>query len=110
MFSTNSKSKFYLTTKKDEVAFEKEKSKYMLSKATPLMKIYKESDKAEFKKFMDKAENKNIKKIEKDIFKNIDFCINEDKWVMINKNISPEIHFVIYHEKLMNAIKTFLLM
>ena len=103
------KSKFYLTTKKDEVEFEKEKSKYMLSKATPLMKIYKEQDKEDFEKFMKKNNEKNIQKIKKDIFKNIDFYINEDEWIIINKEISPEIHFVIYHEKLVSAIKTFLL-
>ena len=103
------KSKFYLTTKKDEVEFEKEKSKYMLSKATPLMTIYKEKDKKEFEEFIKQNEKENIQKIKKDIFKNIDFCINEDKWIMINKENSPQIHFIIYHEKLINAIKTFLL-
>ncbi len=103
------KSKFYLTTKKDEVAFEKEKSKYMLSRATPLMTIYKEKDKYEFEKFMKQNEKENIKKVKKDNFKNIDFCINEDKWIMINKENTPKIHFVIYHEKLIKAIKTFLL-
>lgn len=103
------KSKFYLTTKKDEVEFEKEKSKYMLSKATPLMKIYKEQDKSSFDEFMDKYKDKNIRKIKKDIFNNIDFYINEDKWIIINKEKAPEIHFVIYHEKLVNAIQTFLL-
>lgn len=103
------KCRCYLTTKKEEVNFEKEKSKYMISKATPLMKIYKEKDKAEFKEFINQIQNEKIQKIKKDIFKNIDFCINEDKWVMINKENTPEIHFVIYHEKLINTIKTFLL-
>ena len=101
-------SRFYLTTKKDEVQFEKEKSKYMLSKAKPLMKIFREKDKESFKEFMNKEENKNIQKVEKDTFKNIDFSINPNQWVMINKKTSPEIHFVIYNEKLMNAIKVFL--
>lgn len=103
------KSMFYLTTKNDEVKFKQEQAKIMLSKATPLMNIYKETDKATFEKFMNKKENQNIQKIEKDIFKNIDFYINEDKWVVINKKTSPEMHFVIYHEKLINAIKAFLL-
>ncbi len=103
------KSKFYLTTKKEEVEFEKEKSQYMLSKAIPLMKIYKEKDKIKFEDFINKTENKNIKKVKKNIFKNIDFYINDDKWICINKKISPEIHFVIFNEKLINAIKTFLL-
>lgn len=103
------KSKFYLTTKKEEVEFEKEKSNYMLSKATPLMKIFKEADKKEFNNFMNENNNGNITKIKKDIFKNINFHINENNWIIINKENSPEIHFVIYHEKLINAIKTFLL-
>ena len=103
------KSKFYLTTKKDEVEFEKEKSKYMLSKATPLMTIYKDKDKAEYEEFIKQYKKENIQKIKKDMFKNIDFCINEDKWIMINKETNPEIHFVIHHEKLVNTIKTFLL-
>lgn len=103
------KSMFYLTTKKEEVQFQKEKSKYMLSKATPLMDIYKEEDSKKFEEFMNKEENNTVQKVKKDIFKNIDFCINEDNWIMINKKNAPEIHFVIYHEKLINAIKTFLL-
>ena len=104
------KSKFYITTKKDEVEFEKEKSNYMISKATPLMDIYKENDHILFEEFMSKQEKNNIKIIEKDNFKNIDFYINNnDEWIIINKKTSPELHFVIHHEKLINAIKTFLL-
>ena len=101
-------SRFYLTTKKNEVNFAKEKSKFLISKATPLMKIYKEFNKDEFNQFMKLEENKNLKIIEKEIFKNIDFCINDGKWIMINKKTSPEIHFVIYHEKLIDAITKFL--
>lgn len=103
------KSQFYLTTKKAEVAYEKEKSRYMLSQATPLMKIYKEDDENEFNKFLNEAQGTNIKKIKKDIFKNIDFCINENNWIIINKEISPKIHFVIFNEKLIEALKIFLL-
>lgn len=101
-------SKFYLTTKKDEINFAKEKSKFMLSKATPLMKIYKDYEEDKFNQFMHNYEDKNITIIKKDIFKNIDFYINENKWIVINKRLSPEIHFVIYHEKLISAIRNFL--
>lgn len=103
------KSMFYLTTKKNEVQFKQEQAKIMLSKATPLMNIYKESDKTAFEEFIKKEENKNIQKIEKDIFRNIDFYMNEDKCVIINKKDSPELHFVIHHEKLINSIRAFLL-
>ena len=93
----------------EELEYAKKKSSYMLSKARPLMKIYKEADNEEFEEFMNIDENKNLKIIKKDIFKNIDFCINEDKWVMINKNDLPKIHFVIYNDKLKDAIKNFLI-
>lgn len=100
-------SKFYLTTKKDELTFEKQKSKYILSKAKPLMKIFKENDNKSFKKFLNEKDNKNFKIIKKNIFNNIDFYIN-NKWIIVNKNTSPEIHFIIYNEKLKNAILAFL--
>ena len=109
MKNTEENSRFYVTTRKEDLKFYKEKSKYMLSKAKPLMTIFKENNKEKFEEFMKKDENSNIKKVKKDIFKNIDFYINNDKWVMINKKISPEIHFVIYNYKLRSAIETFLM-
>ena len=102
------KSRFYLTTKKEELIYEKKKSAYMLSKAKPLMKIFKEVDDNEFKEFINRDENKNYQVVKKECFKNIDFYTNEDKWIMINKNTSPQIHFVIYNDKLKIAIKDFL--
>lgn len=102
-------SMFYLTTKKDEVAYAQKISKYMLSKAKPLMKIYKETDKEEFEKLLNDLNPQKMQHIEKKEFKNIDFCICDNNWVIINKKLSPEIHFVIYHEKLCTAIKSFIL-
>lgn len=101
-------SRFYLTTKKDELIYEKRKSAYLLSKAKPLMQIFKEDDNEKYKEFINKNENKDFKIVKKWSFKNIDFCINENKWVMINKNTAPQIHFVIYNETLRSAIKDFL--
>lgn len=107
MKNNEENSRFYVTTRKEELKFYQEKSKYMLSKAKPLMTIFKENDKDEFEEFMKKDENSDVERVEKDIFKNIDFYINKDKWVMIHKKISPEIHFVIYNYKLRSAIETF---
>lgn len=101
-------SRFYLTTKKEELEFEKSISKVLLSKAKPLMDIFKEADKNKFENFMNQYKNSNLKTVKKDCFKNIDFYINDNEWIMINKQISPEIHFVIYNQKLINAIKSFL--
>ena len=42
------------------------------------------------------------------IFKNIQILILEKHWVMVSKNKSPSIHFVIQHSKLRNAIENFI--
>lgn len=42
------------------------------------------------------------------IFKNIQILILEKHWVMVSKNKSPSIHFVIHHPKLRNAIENFI--
>ena len=103
-------SKFYLTTKKEELDYYKEKSSYLLSKAKPLMTIFKEADKEKFEEFMNNEGNfPDVKKIKKDIFSNIDFYVRKNKWVMVNKQTSPEIHFVIHNSKLRDAIEQFLL-
>ena len=100
--------RFYVTTKKEDLEYYKKKSKFLLSKAKPLMTIYKENDKDKFKDFMATINQNKIKKVEIDTFKNIDFCIYENKWVMINKNNTPKIHFVIYNTKLRTAIEAFI--
>ena len=99
---------FYVTTKKYEVEYGKKISEFLLSKAKPLMKIFKESDAKDFKNFMTENKNEDLINVQKEEFKNIDFYINKRKWVMINKKNSPEIHFVIYNEKLRDALYSFL--
>ena len=101
-------SRFYVTTKKEDLKYYSEKSKYMLSKAKPLITIFKDSDSNEFLDFMNNYKNAELQQIENDLFKNIDFVVNKNKWIMINKKLAPEIHFVIYNHKLRNAIETFL--
>lgn len=41
-------------------------------------------------------------------FKNLRVIIHEGSWVMISKNKSPAIHFVIHHPKLRSAIENFI--
>ncbi len=41
-------------------------------------------------------------------FKNIQITICDKKWVMLSKDNSPSIHFVIHHPKLRNAIENFI--
>ena len=41
-------------------------------------------------------------------FRNINIRSKEDSWALISKKKSPEIHFMIYHPKLVNAILNFI--
>ena len=48
----HSKGKYYLTSSKNDIAYYKEKAKCLLSKATPLMEIYRAESKNAFSAFM----------------------------------------------------------
>ena len=41
------------------------------------------------------------------VFRNLQIHIHEGKWVMVSKNKTPAIHFVIHHPKLCGAIENF---
>ena len=41
-------------------------------------------------------------------FRNIQIIIHEGKWVMISKNKTPVIHFVIHHSKMVTALENFI--
>ena len=72
------------------------------------MVIYTADREEEFQKFIESEDDGTLKNIKGDVFKNMDFTVSR-KWVAINKKLSPEIHFVIYNEKLGNAIRTYLM-
>jgi hypothetical protein len=38
-------------------------------------------------------------------FRNIQICIHEGKWVLVSKNKTPAIHFLIRHSKMRNAFE-----
>lgn len=42
------------------------------------------------------------------VFRNIQIQIHEGKWVMVSKNKTPTIHFVIRHSKMLNAFENFI--
>ena len=102
-------SRFYFSTKKEDIEYYNEKLKHMISKAKPLMTIYKEDDdEDEFYNFINQKENNEAYNVTNKSFNNIDFTINKGKWIMINKLSTPQIHFVIHNPRLRNAIEVFL--
>ena len=100
--------RFYMTTKKEELSYYKVKSKYLLKKAKPLMVIYTVDDSDKFEDFIRSEDDGELKRVTNKKFKNMDFIISK-KWIAINKRLAPEIHFVIYNDKLNNAIRSYLL-
>lgn len=110
----HNKSKYYLTSKKNELPYYQEKANTLLKKASPLMDIYTKDNIEDFNKFIE-SERNNDKNIITDVindnlkntFKNIKFTVCKDKWIMLSKKTNPEIHFVIYHPTLRDAIEKF---
>ena len=80
--------------------FSEEKIYYNYEEYKQHLKLTKEYEKA-FK-------NYKLFISEHSTFKNIQILINENNWVMISKDTSPSIHFVIKHPKLRNAIENFI--
>lgn len=108
-------SKYYLTNKKNELEFYKKRAKGLLKKASPLMNIYTKDNKKDFDEFINSEKsNKQNKILEisndsiNNTFKNIRFTTCKGKWVMLSKRTNPEIHFVIYHKTLCEAIENFI--
>lgn len=62
----------------------------------------------ETKKFEKSHTNYKINLKANNIFGNIQIIICEKNWVMISKENSPSIHFVIHHPKLREAIENFI--
>ena len=101
-------SRFYLSTKKEDLLFEKEKANYLLKKAKPLMKIYKEKDKKEFDEFLNNNKSDKLKKIKPRTLNNIEITVNENKWIIVSKTKFPTINFVIYNKKLIQVLYQFI--
>ena len=59
------------------------------------------------KEFKKNNANYNYKKLKKNIFKNINISIIDNKQVIISKTNAPITHFVIYHPILVDAIQNF---
>ena len=108
MKNNQEKAKFYVTTRKEELPYYKAKSRYMLKKAKPLMKIYTADENDKFEEFLRSEDSDKMQMVSSSNLKNMDFIISK-KWIALNKKISPNIHFVVYNEKLNNAIKAYLL-
>ena len=62
----------------------------------------------ETKKFEKAHQNYKISLKANNTFRNIQITICEKNWVMISKENSPSIHFVIHHPKLREAIENFI--
>ena len=101
-------SRFYFSTKKEDIDFYNDKLKYMVEKAKPLMTIFKADDIDKYDEFINQKDNMDMFNVKNKAFKNIDFTINKGKFVIINKLTAPQMHFVIYNPKLRNAIETFI--
>jgi len=100
---------FLVTTNKDQLDYFNKKRDYMLSRATPLIKIFSSANEADYLAFVKNSMTESgIYEMKKDTFPNISFTVNSGKWVSINSTVSDPIHFTVFNKKLINAIEIFL--
>ena len=101
-------SRFYYTTKRQEVAYYMGKMRQLLKMAQPLLQIYREDDPMAMRAF-EQAEEKrraelNATELGGDVFNNIRIVSYEGDCMVISKTNDPAIHFVTSHPKLCQAI------
>ena len=59
----------------------------------------------ETQKFAQQHKNYKISSQRNKTFRNIQIQMKQGDWVMISKNKSPAIHFIIHHQKMIQAIE-----
>ena len=101
--------RYYLTNNKEELAYYRKKAEQLLEKVYPLMDIYTEEKQPQLQAFLEKEKNEEIyvQAQTQKTFQNIKITVCHGKWVMISKMKHPQIHFVIRHPRLMQAIENF---
>ena len=62
----------------------------------------------EYEEILENNKNYTLTNNPNHTFRNIQISICENQWVMVSKDTSPSIHFVIHHPKLRNAIENFI--
>lgn len=101
-------SRFYYTTKRQEVAYYMGKMRQLLEMAQPLMKIYREDDPLAMRVFEEAEEKRRAElsatELGGDVFNNIRIVSYEGDCMVISKTNDPAIHFVTSHPKLCQAI------
>lgn len=98
--------RYELFTKQEDLQFFRKKADHILSKASPLMEIYTESQLTDFQKFVGTLADQGFQSIGENTFKNIKIKAYTD-FVIVSKQVAPRIEFVIHHPILVNAIKNF---
>ena len=73
------------------------------------MEIYTEANKEKLASFKSQALENEVKKLDESPFDNIDVSILPGEWVMIEKKKSPEITFVIKHDKMVSAFEQYII-
>ncbi|MBQ8983737.1 MAG: helix-turn-helix transcriptional regulator [Lachnospiraceae bacterium] len=100
---------YYYTCKTPELSYFQCKSEFLIKHARPLMDFYfEERDYKQYTIFLEHEHANTLPWIEKPEFKNIEFRIKDNDWVMISRIQEPKMHFVIYNEKMIHAIRIYL--
>lgn len=60
------------------------------------------------REFSERHSNYTVRVNYSQVFRNIQIAIHEGKWVMVSKNKTPVVHFIIRHPKMVHALENFI--
>lgn len=100
---------YYLTYEPKELRYYKKRAEALMEKATPLMDVYSEEQRPEFRRFMDAEAERGFvpQQIEIPTFRNITVHVCHDRWAIVVKERAPRVAFVFRHPKLVDAFERF---
>ena len=80
-----------------------------MEKATPLMDIYSEEQRSDFRRFLDAEAERGFvpQQIEIPTFRNITVHVCHGRWAVVVKECAPRVAFVFRHPKLVDAFERF---
>lgn len=100
--------RYVLSNAKSDIAYYKTRAAHLLESAKPLFAIYDQQHENEFLQFLQKQKGLTKEMLNNDTFQNITIEAINHQMIVISKQASPKIHFVIQHPTLVQSIYEFM--
>ncbi len=100
--------RYHFTTRREDVAYYRQRMARVMERATPLMEIYREGDRLGYTRYLreetERRKTKSPVMVGDEVFRNMRILCYSSDLVVIEKEHAPRISFVIRHPLLCDAI------